>query len=194
MNKKIIALIVLVVVIAGGYASYYAYASMVLIPEDLKMLKSEFDATNNPGIPESEIKALENSASMVESYNALSMVSQSERDSISQQLTSDNGNYSILITELKTNFTANQELAQRYDLLLKADVAKELRLAYTNETVTILDQMKINTEKQAADIKSGDSKAYANDLREFASLSRQLNSNLEQARTHLQNTINKLGG
>lgn len=73
-------------------------------------------------------------------------------------------------------------------------MAKELRLAYTNETVTILDQMKINTEKQAADIKSGDSKAYANDLREFASLSRQLNSNLEQARTHLQNTINKLGG
>lgn len=117
MNKKIIALIVLVVVIAGGYASYYAYASMVLIPEDLKMLKSEFDATNNPGIPESEIKALENSASMVESYNALSMVSQSERDSISQQLTSDNGNYSILITELKTNFTANQELAQRYGMI-----------------------------------------------------------------------------
>jgi hypothetical protein len=194
MNKKIIALIVLVVVIAGGYATYYAYASMVLIPEDLKVLKSEFNATSNPGIPESDIKELENSASMVENYNALSLISQSERNTMAEQITSDIGNYSTIRIELENNFTSNQEIAQRYDLMLKGDVAKELRLAYTNETIAILDQMKNNTEKQAADIKSGDSKAYANDLREFAKLARQLNSNIEQARTHLQNTINQLSG
>jgi D-ribose pyranose/furanose isomerase RbsD len=194
MNKKTIALIILVVVIVGAYASYYAYASMVLIPEDLTVFKSELQPTSSPAIPESGITALENSANMVESYNALSMISQSERNIHAEEITSDNGNYSTVLKELKKNATANQEIALRYDLLLKGDVANEIRLIYANETVVIVDQMKNNTDKQAADLKSGDSKAYANDLREFAKLARQLNTNLEQAHTHLQNVVNKLGG
>jgi len=194
MNKKTIALIILVVVIVGAYASYYAYASMVLIPEDLTVLKSELQPTFSPAIPESGITELENSANMVESYNALSMISQSERNIHAEEITRDNGNYSTVLKELKENATANQEIALRYDLLLKGDVANEIRLIYSNETVVIIDQMKNNTDKQAADLKSGDSKAYANDLREFAKLARQLNTNLEQAHIHLQNVVNKLGG
>lgn len=194
MNKKTIALIVLIVVIAGVYASYYAYASTELLPSDLKVFKSEVQATASPAIPESVITEIENSASMVESYNALSMISQSERNSHAEEITSDNGNYSTIIKELKNNATSTQEMAQRYDLLFRGDVAKEIKLAYTNETVAILDQMKNNSDKQAADLKSGDSKAYANDLREFAKLARQLNTNAEQAHAHLQNVVNKLGG
>lgn len=193
MNKKIIALIVLVAVIAGGYASYYAYASMTLLPGDLEVFKDELEATSSPGIPESVITEMENSASMVESYNALSMVSQNERNSVAEQM-SGNGNYTKMMKELKNNFTINHDIALRYDILLKGDVAQEIRLTYTNETLSLIDQIKNNTDKQAADIKNGDSTSYANDVREFAKLARQFNTNEEQAHTHLQNVLNKLGG
>ncbi len=194
MNKKIIALLILVAVIVGGYASYYAYASMTLLPGDLEVFKDELNATSSPGIPESDITAMENSASMVESYNALSMVSQNERNNIAEQMSGDNGNYTEMMNELKNNFTMNHDIAMRYDVLLKGDVAQEIRLTYTNETLTLIDQIKSNIDKQAIDIKNGDSTAYANDLREFAKLARQFNTNEEQAHTHLQNVVNKLGG
>jgi uncharacterized protein YaiI (UPF0178 family) len=193
MNKKIIVLIVLVAVIAVGYASYYAYASMTLLPGDLEVFKDELEATSSPGIPESVITEMENSASMVESYNALSMVSQNERNSVAEQM-SDNVNYTKMMKELKNNFTINHDIALRYDILLKGDVAQEIRLTYTNETLSLIDQIKNNTDKQAADIKNGDSASYANDVREFAKLARQFNTNEEQAHTHLQNVVNKLGG
>lgn len=194
MNKKIIALIVLVAVIVGGYASYYAYASMALLPADLELFKDEVEATSSPGIPESVITEMENSASMVESYNGLSMISQNERNNVAEQMTGNNGNYTKMMKELKNNFTTNQDIALRYDVLLKGDVAQEIRLAYTNETLSLIDQIKNNTDKQAADIKNGDSASYAKDVREFAKLARQFNTNAEQAHTHLQNVVNKLGG
>lgn len=194
MNKKIIALIIFVVVIVGGYASYYAYASTVLAPQDLNTFKSEFNATNISPISESQIKDLENSADMVENYNALALVPQSQRDSIAQQMTSGNGNYTSLMNDVKNNFTKNQEISQRYDLMFRGDVAQEIRSVYSNETINLIEKAKNNADKQVTDIKSGDSKAYANDLREFASLLRQINTNIQQAHTHLNNTVNMLGG
>lgn len=166
---------------------------MTLFPGDLEVFKDELEATSSPGIPESVITEMENSASMVESYNALSMVSQNERNSVAEQM-SGNGNYTKMMKELKNNFTINHDIALRYDILLKGDVAQEIRLTYTNETLSLIDQIKNNTDKQAADIKNGDSASYANDVREFAKLARQFNTNEEQAHTHLQNVVNKLGG
>ncbi len=194
MNKKIIAVIILVVVIAGAYASYYAYASMVMVPEDLKIFKSELESLSSPAIPESELKELEESSRMIENFDALSLASQSERNNIAEIMISENENFTSEMQEFRNNFTNNREISQRYDLMLKGDVANEIRSAYNYETLDLIDKIKNNTDKQAEDIKKGDSKAYANDVREFVKLAKKLNENLDQTRTHLQNVVNELGG
>lgn len=194
MNKKIIAVIILVVVMAGAYASYYAYASMVMVPEDLKIFKSELESLSSPAIPESELKELEESARMIENFDALSLASQSERNNIAESMISENENFTNEMQEFRINFTNNREISQRYDLMLKGEVANEIRSAYNYETLDLIDKIKNNTDKQAEDIKKGDSKAYANDVREFVKLAKKLNENLDQTRTHLQNVVNELGG
>lgn len=194
MNKKIIAVIILVVVMAGAYASYYAYASMVMVPEDLKIFKSELESLSSPAIPESELKELEESSRMIENFDALSLASQSERNNIAEIMISENENFTSEMQEFRNNFTNNREISQRYDLMLKGDVANEIRSAYNYETLDLIDKIKNNTDKQAEDIKKGDSKAYANDVREFVKLAKKLNENLDQTRTHLQNVVNELGG
>lgn len=194
MNKKIIAVIILVVVIAGAYASYYAYASMVMVPEDLKIFESELESLSSPAIHESELKELEESSRMIENFDALSLASQSERNNIAEIMISENENFTSEMQEFRNNFTNNREISQRYDLMLKGDVANEIRSAYNYETLDLIDKIKNNTDKQAEDIKKGDSKAYANDVREFVKLAKKLNENLDQTRTHLQNVVNELGG
>lgn len=194
MNKKIIALLILVGVIVGGYATYYAYATTVLMPEDLKVFKEELEVTSGPMVPESEITAMENSADMIEKYDGLSLVSQNERTTVADQLTLDTGNFTIMMQEFSNNLTANQEIALRYDLIFKGDIGNEIRLIYDNETLNLVKQLEGNVNKQATDIRNGDSKAYANDLRESAKLFRQLNTKIEQAHNHLQILVNKLGG
>lgn len=194
MNKKIIAAIILVVVMAGAYASYYAYASMVMVPEDLKIFESELESLSSPAIHESELKELEESSRMIENFDALSLASQSERNNIAEIMISENENFTSEMQEFRNNFTNNREISQRYDLMLKGDVANEIRSAYNYETLDLIDKIKNNTDKQAEDIKKGDSKAYANDVREFVKLAKKLNENLDQTRTHLQNVVNELGG
>lgn len=194
MNKKIIAVIILVVVMAGAYASYYAYASMVMVPEDLKIFESELESLSSPAIHESELKELEESSRMIENFDALSLASQSERNNIAEIMISENENFTSEMQEFRNNFTNNREISQRYDLMLKGDVANEIRSAYNYETLDLIDKIKNNTDKQAEDIKKGDSKAYANDVREFVKLAKKLNENLDQTRTHLQNVVNELGG
>lgn len=193
MNKKTIALIIVLVVIVGGYASYYAYASMVIIPEDLKTFQSELDAASKPFINESQLKEMENQADTIENYNALSLIPQSERDKIAENLTvSESGKAEL--EEIKQNFTSNRNTASRYDLLFKGDVANNIRLAYDQKIFDIINQMIANLDKQKTDIKNGDSTAWANDLREFVKLARELNTYQEKIKPYLQDIVNKLEG
>lgn len=194
MNKKIIALLIVVGVIVGGYASYYAYATTVLMPEDLKVFKGELEVTSGPMVPESEITTMENSADMIEKYDGLSLVPQSERNTVADQLIGGTENITVMMKEFDNNLTLNRNIAMRYDLLFKGDVGNEIRLIYDNDTLNLAKQLESNVNKQAEDIRKGDSKAYANDLRESAKLFRQFNAQLEEAHNHLQILVNKLGG
>lgn len=179
--------------IVGGYASYYAYASMVIIPEDLKTFQSELDAASKPFINESQLKEMENQADTIENYNALSLIPQSERDKIAENLTvSESGKAEL--EEIKQNFTSNRNTASRYDLLFKGDVANNIRLAYDQKIFDIINQMIANLDKQKTDIKNGDSTAWANDLREFVKLARELNTYQEKIKPYLQDIVNKLEG
>ena len=49
-------------------------------------------------------------------------------------------------------------------------------------------------DKQATDIKNGDTVAYANDLREFNKLASEYNSYVQKTKDYLQQIVNKLGG
>lgn len=195
MDKKVIALILLAVVIVGGYASYYAYATIVIIPEDLKTLKEELDAASTPFINESSIEDLEYYANVIESYDALSLMSQSERDVLAQNLTRSTSGASIEeLNRIKQNFTENRDRAQKYDYLFKSDVANDIRMAYSDELFDLVDQLIALNNKMATDIKNGDSQAFANDMREMAKLGRELNNYQEQIKIHLQDAVTKLGG
>ncbi len=195
MDKKVIALIVLAVVIVGGYAAYYTYATMVIIPEDVQLLKEELDAASTPFINESDIESLENSANLIESYDALSLMPQSERDMVAQNITSGISGASIdQLNKIKQNFTENRERAQKYDYLFKGDVANDIRQAYSDQLFDLVDQMIVLLNKSATDVRSGNSQAFANDLRELAKLAREMNQYQEQIKIHLQDAVTKLGG
>ncbi|MDD1774103.1 MAG: hypothetical protein LUQ24_01085, partial [Methanobacterium sp.] len=166
MNKKVLALIIVAVVVVGAYASYYAYATMVLMPEDLKTFKDELNSASNfnlTEIPESQIN-------MIEDYNALSLMPQSTRDEIAENITNGTDSLKQNLTELNQNFTSNMNKAQRYDLTLRGDIANDIRLAYDQKMIDLTNQLLANVNKQATDIKNGNSTAYANDLREYNNL------------------------
>jgi len=57
---------------------------------------------------------------------SLTLIPSSQRQALANQLKNDSSITQInsTITELQQNITANQEIANRYDLLMKGDVAK----------------------------------------------------------------------
>jgi hypothetical protein len=191
MDKKVIALIVVVVIVVGAYAGYYAYATMVLQPEDLKVFKEELDAASNltidTGITDSQI-------STIESSNVLASIPQTTRDELANNLTSGSNTVKSTLETAKKDFTGNREIASRYDWILKSDVANNIRLAYDQKMIDLIDQMLANMDKQATDIKNGDTVAYANDLREFNKLASEYNSYVQKTKEYLQQIVNKLGG
>ncbi|MGF7119219.1 hypothetical protein [Methanobacterium oryzae] len=192
MNKKILALLIVGVILLGGYVSYYAYATTVMMPEDLNTFKDELNSVSEPFINESDLKDLNNTINLIEKYDALSLMSQSQRNEMAENMT--NGIQMDELEELKQNFTENRDRAQRYDLILKGDVAQEIRLTYDQEILIIGDELIANINKQASDIKKGDSKAYANDLREFINLNKELESLRQEAKGHLETIVTELGG
>lgn len=48
MSKRKIGLIILLLVIVGAYASFYAYESTVIGPENMETFKSDLNATSEP--------------------------------------------------------------------------------------------------------------------------------------------------
>lgn len=193
MDKKVIALIIVAVIVVGAYASYYAYATTVLMPEDLKVFKQDLEKLSNKS-ETSTIK--ESDINTIESYNALSLIPQSTRDQMADNLTNYKNNESkkAELEEAKQNFTTNRYIASRYDLILKGDVANDIRSVYDQKVIDLLDKMLANIDKQATDIRNGDSKAYANDLREMINLMNEYEAWRQQAIGYLQDIVTKLGG
>ncbi len=191
MDKKVIALIVVVVIVVGAYAGYYAYATMVLQPEDLKVFKDELNSASNltidTGITDSQI-------STIESSNVLASIPQTTRDELANNLTTGSSTVRSTLEASKKSFTENRDIASRYDLILKSDVANNIRLAYDQKMIDLINQMLANMDKQATDIKNGDTVAYANDLREFNKLASEYNSYVQKTKDYLQQIVNKLGG
>jgi exonuclease VII small subunit len=196
LNKKVLALLIVGVIIVGAYVSYYAYATMVLMPADREVFQEELNSIKNSTVPESDIKELEQIADQIENGVSLTVIPASERKAYAQELANDPAISSIntTITEVKNNITTNEEIASRYDLLLKGDVADNIRAVYNQEIVTMMEELYQVVQKLPSDLEKGDNNAVADDFRQIANLSREYNQFVAEAEPRLQEIVNSLEG
>jgi len=199
MNKKIIALIALILVIVvcvGGYVSYYAYASTVLIPKDVKVFKDELKSVEGNPIPESNITQLESEANQIQNGPSLKIIPLSERKKMVSNMEKDPfyTTMNSTIDELNENITINQEIASRYDILMKGDVANNIRSVYDAQKMDLIQNMTKTVQDMLTDFENGNNTAVANDMRDMAGEGKELNKFAAEDKPKLQNIINSLGG
>ncbi len=196
MSKKFLALIIIIIAVIGIYGLFYAVASTVLVPMQLNGFKSQLDAVStNPGIDDSTITLMESQAALIGNTTPLTSMSQDQRTATASFM-----NSTPTPTGLNQSFTQyesyNNYVAWEYDLMFKGNVANSIRnmtgnyeniSSYSNQLSTI-------HQKMITDFQNGDSKAYADDLRNTADTMKQYNNENAELKTQLQTIINQLGG
>jgi len=91
MNKKILAMIIILVAIVGVYGLFYVAVTSVLMPMDMNSFKTDLNAM--PQLPvnnNSTINDLENSADIMESHPSLKYMSQNQRTEMANQMRNSN--------------------------------------------------------------------------------------------------------
>ena len=83
-------------------------------------------------------------------------------------------------------------MALGYDLILMGDVAAGLKSAYSDEILNTLNSMDPLMNKLAQDLRNGDNKAVAGDLRGLADALRTFNKQEQTSANSLQDVVNKL--
>ncbi|MEL7671662.1 hypothetical protein [Methanobacterium sp.] len=194
MNKKLIGILAVIIIVLGAYGSYYTYATTYLVPKDIELLKDEIKTINESGTYDEEISSLERQADRIENLSLLNSIPLSERQKQANDLENGRGIQSITNTlnELKQNITTTKNMALEYDLLLMGDIASGLKSAYSDEIVNTLNSMDPLMNKLANDLRSGDNKAVAGDLRKLADALRTFNKQEQISANNLQDAVNKL--
>lgn len=194
MNKRLIIVLAVVIIVLGAYGSYYAYATTYLIPKDIELLKDEIKTINESGDYDAEIASLERQADRIENSALLNKIPLIQRKKQANDLENGQGMQSInnTLNELKQNITATNDMAWEYDLLLRGDVASSLKSAYSDEIVDTLNNMDPLMNKLAQDLRKGDNKAVAGDLRKLADALRTFNKQEQISANNLQDAVNKL--
>ena len=194
MNKRLIIVIAVLIIVLGAYGSYYIYATTYLIHKDIGLLKDEIKTINESGTYDAEIVSLEWQADRIENSSLLNSIPLSKRQKQANGLENGPGIQSInnTLNELKQNITATKNMALRYDLLLRGDVASGLESAYSDEIVNTLNSMDPLMNKLAHDLRIGNSKAVADDLRKLAGALRTFNKQEQISADNLQDVVNKL--
>lgn len=195
MNKKSLALIILVAV-AGVYGLFYAAVTTVLMPMDLNEFKNQLNSASECSIAtNSSVAQSESSVAIMETYSPLNYLSQSQRTKMAGQM-----RVNATIPPDALNFTEytryNNYKALAYSLALKGDVSNQIQNVTStyNEINNLSSQMISLNQKMSADFENGDNKAYADDLRNITSLTKQVNTKIALLKTQLQTVINQLSG
>lgn len=194
MNRRLVIILAVIVIVLGAYASYYIYATTYLMPKDIELLKDEIKTINESGAYDDEIASLERQADRIENLSLLNNIPINQRQKQANDLENGQGMQSInnTLNELKKNITATKDMALGYDLLLRGDVASSLKSAYSDEIVNTLNNMDPLMNKLAHDLRKGDSKAVAGDLRKLADALRTFNKQEQISANNLQDAVNKL--
>ncbi len=194
MNKKLLIVIAVIIIALGAYGGYYAYATTYLIPKDIELLKDEIKTINESGTYNDEIASLEKQADSIENSSLLKSTPLNERQKQANNLENGPAVQSInnTLNELKQNITTTKNMALGYDLLLMGDVATGLKSAYNDEMVNTLNSMDPLMNKLAYDLRNGNDKAVADDLRGLANALRAFNKQEQVSANNLQDVVNKL--
>lgn len=194
MNKRLIVILAAIIIVLGAYGSYYTYATTYLIPKDIELLKDEIKTINESGTYDAEIASLEKQADRIENLSLLNNIPLRQRQKQANDLENGQGMQSInkTLNELKQNITATKYMALGYDLILRGDIASSLKSAYGDEIVNTLNNMDPLMNKLAQDLRNGDNKAVAGDLRKLADALRTFNKQEQISANKLQDAVNKL--
>ncbi len=194
MNRKILALIIFVVAVAGIYGLFYAAVTSVLMPQDLNNFKNDLNTMSQiPGINNSDINQIESAAADMEKYSKY--MSKDQRTAMANDMKNSNA---LPPGVLDQNFTIyvnyNYYKALMYNMAFKGDLSSGINNLSSNyEKVSNLSSGMISlNQKAAADLENGDDKAYAEDLRNTALLMKQYNSAMAALKNQLQNVVNQL--
>lgn len=194
MNKGLIAIIAVIVVALGAYGGYYAYAVTYLVPQDINVLKEEISLINETGSYDDDIADLERQANNIENASSLKLIPLEQRQKQANDLENGQGIQTInsTLNKIEQHITTTKKMASGYDLLLKGDVAKGLKSAYSEEILNTLDGMGPLMAKLGQDLVEGDNKAVASDLRELANALRTFDEQEQISASNLQDVVNRL--
>lgn len=194
MNRKIMALIIVIVAVIGIYGAFYVAVTTVLMPQDLNEFKNELDAASQNQLSASDIAQIESAAAIMDS-SSLSYMSQSQRTNIANEMRMGNNiPPGVLNQNFKEYGTFNYYKALVYTLVLRGDISSEINNLSSNyeEINSLGSQMVSLNQKAAADFESGNNKAYAEDLRSMANLMKQQKNKIDVLKNNLQNIVNQL--
>ena len=198
MNKKILAMIIILVAIVGVYGLFYVAVTSVLMPMNMNSFKTDLNAM--PQLPvnnNSTINDLENSADIMESHPSLKYMSQNQRTEMANQMRNSNSPPPGYLNQNFTDYTNFYGLSVlAFKITGKRTIATEINnlTTITNHLSSITNESTTIDQKSANDFENGDDKAYANDLRNSANNLMQYNNAMTELKTQLQNIVNQLGG
>ena len=194
LSKKLIILLIFVIAVCGVYGSYYVYADTVLVPEDLKVFQGDLNKSlSSPSDTYTETSIEQSDANLTKMENgpSLTIIPQNQRHLMANTIRNEN-NYTN-IDELKQNLTRENARAFKYDLMLKGNVANEIRSVYNPAIIPVLEEMKSLQEKMATDFENGDNKSYAADIRKMNDLGKKLHDLTVNSEAQLQDIVKQLG-
>jgi len=189
-------LLIVIVAIVGIYGLFYAAVTTVLMPMDTNIYKDQLNTIPELStINESTITELESGAAVTESMSALAYTSSEERTQMANIMRMGSNLPPEFVNQNFEEYDrTNENKIWAYDLILRGDISNQLKnISSTYKEIKHLNNETLSLNQKAAnDFESGDSKAYAEDLRNTANNLRQYNKTMEKLKTQLQNLINQL--
>lgn len=186
-----VVVVILVVVVLAVYGAFYVYATNNIQPDDLKTFQEDLKTIESTQIPESQINAISQYADQIENGTSIKELSEEQRNTYSNAM-KPNETVKAEFEELNTQIDTNQAIATRYAILLKGDIANEIRTAYNTKLVDVRQNMIETQEKAAEDFAAGNNTAVAADLRQYVQYSKEYNKLLTEAKTSLEKLVNQL--
>lgn len=180
--------------IIGIYGLFYAAVTTILMPWDSNMFEMELSTVQIPVNNASSIAEMESAAADTESTSSLSYVSKSERTEVANTMRTSNTPPPEFFNQMEGYEQLNNFRMLAYNLIFRGDISDQIKnITSTHEEISRLDnETESINQKLYTDMEKGDSKGYAEDLKNIADNLKQQNTAMEKLKTQLENLINLL--
>lgn len=180
--------------IVGIYGLFYAAVTTILMPWDTTAFEMELSSVQIPVNNASTIAEMESAAADTESTSSLSYVSKSERTEVANTMRTVNTPPPGVFDQLEGYEEFNNYRMLAYNLIFRGDISNQIKnISSTHEEISRLDnETESINQKLYTDMEKGDSKGYAEDLRNIADNLKQQNTAMEKLKTQLESLINML--